>query len=319
MKRWIFGCLSLLVVFLVILGALSYFLVMYQARYDIFGTITDTRGNPLNGVYLDRTYDVRGTMTPLVRSRETLDSEFHLSGTRATFLDLKFVKKGYYPEELSLRIDHLWFIKKIQIRMKPSEQMGIADFPTFQFEEKQKYICDLSTMDDGEVQAKFVDLETDLQTMHLEIDLIRDADGNVVYNGMESSGSDPIPAGFVIRLHSSDPDDGLILVPGTRSLTVDEAFRKKDISRQVVPKTGYQQKEIVTEMPSSWNLDVVFYLKCGDHFGKGELFIPPAFSPLSQIDKAKVTLQFELDINKEKDDRILRSELEDDYVPHDYY
>ena len=163
------------------------FILGIPGCYNVRGTITDTDGNPLNDVYLDMRYDVWGTTLPIITSREEVDSAFHIKGKDAHFLELKFVKKGYYPEESSFKIGTFPFRKRIQIKMKPSEQMGVSEFHKFQFDEKQKYICDLSDLDHGIIQAQTVDLETNPGTKHLEFDFRRDENGDIMFSEPEST------------------------------------------------------------------------------------------------------------------------------------
>ena len=194
--------------------------------------------------------------------------------------------------------------------MTPSEQMGVPEIHTFQFGEKQKYICDLSDLDHGIIQAQTVDLETTPKTKHLEFDFRRDENGDIIFSEPESSYSNPMPAAFVIRLHSEDPDDGLIRTSGSNTA------RTVRTSSWTIPETGYDSKEIVIEL-SSGHLDAAFFLKCEGRFGKGEMSIPLESS--LRFNKKDATLKFELDVIRKKGDRELRPELKDNYIPRVYY
>ena len=299
--------------------------MLFPASYDIRGTITDADGNPLKGVCLDKTYEIFGTTHPTINSRQTVDSEFHIEGNNSPFLELKFSKKGYYPEKLSFEIGNTPLQKELQIKMRPSEQTGISEFLTFRYEEKQKYTCDLSNLEKGTVQAQFVDLTTKTEMNHLEIGFKRNEKGEIVFNESQSS-SYPEPAAFVISLRSDAPDDGLIVTEASdddnsfakalKSLWDEEASKKRN-DRWMIPETGYDTKEIVLDLTSGKKNFVVF-LKCGGFFGKAELSLSVPFSKLG-LDKERAFLKFELDINKEKGYRRLLKELKDDFIPRSSY
>jgi hypothetical protein len=84
--------------------------------------------------------------------------------------------------------------------LRPSEQIGVSDFPMLYYDKKQKLICDLSNMKDGDISLQTVDLENNPATKHLEIDFRRDENGNVVFEDSQSSRSEPAalvgPASF---------------------------------------------------------------------------------------------------------------------------
>lgn len=334
MWKKLLGCLTILIIAFVILFLLVFFTQWNKiirpslATYDIRGTITDTDGNPLNDVYLDADCTMFMTMPPGYSYRQNVDSEFRIQGSELTRIELTFVKKGYYPETRSFSIDKLRLKENLQIRMRPSEQMGVSEFHKFQFDEKQKYICDLSDLDHGIIQAQTVDLETTPKTKHLEFDFRRDENGDIIFSEPESSYSAPMPAAFIIRLHSDDPDDGLIATSGSNvarttardvgRLFSGEPSEENDdrISPWTIPGTGYGKKEIVIESPPR-DLDAAFFLKCDGRFGKGEMSRP--FDSSLGFDRKGASYKFELDINKEKGDRKLRPGLKDNYIPRVYY
>ena len=152
----------------------------------------------------------------------------------------------------------------------------------YNIKDETKQVCEIWLSENGDVrdyQKKTIDSDAlPESTRYFDFDFKRYENGNIVYGSQYNTKSyyngAPCPVAFIVRFHSDDPDDGLILMQGSASDMTQKDF---DIRSNTAPETGYTVREI--EIPMETNRDVEYYarriyvfLKCGDHYGKAEIW-----------------------------------------------
>lgn len=202
-----------------------------------------------------------------------INSKFHIQKTGYSYIRLAFLKEGYYTEILDYSQDifdidksNPILKKNIQIKMmKKRPRAKTARFRRlieYNFEKGTKSICDLSAFskeekgekDDDkkekeyEINLKTYDFKTkDHTKKYIEVDFKRDKKGKIVYGNLSDwDGPMPCPSKFIIRFHSDDPDDGIILMEDLYSKIIMQNDFEKIYA--TAPEKGYNKKEIEIEL-----------------------------------------------------------------------
>ena len=299
-----------------------------KVGFDVFGIVTDSMNKPLNDVQMlvDFTQTVfnfpASDNTEWKTESMTIDSEFRIQKAHSSNLIITFSKKGYYSEKYMFDIPYLsknkedLFLRK-ELHVKMIKQGTIADLIEasgdlkYDFEKGVKTCCDLSAIEKGIIKTRTINSQS-TPSKYLELDFMRDKDGNIVYdNPVSFYRSSPCPSKFYIRLCSEDPDDGLILLKESNSITSNEAYTKNCM---LAPENGYKTKEIeicLGNVRADGNYDSIntlLYVKCGNHFGK-VIFSPLIIynNPLKK-EIYNIRIEFTLGINKKTGDRNLASD-----------
>ena len=270
-----------------------------SSGFDIRGTVTDEDGNPLDGVTMEMAFSRVNTASfrsENLNETETVDSAFHVQRKGWTELQLTFWKDGYFPERLAF--DSPWLEKGkkryveedgVQVRMvkmgpiaklyrtRTSDSIRLK----YDFKQESGAICDLSMLQASEeldrrqyenIEATAFKLESGPEaTKYLELDFRRDENGEIVFVSLPGALA-PCPAELIVRLHSDDPGDGMILLNELDpDITEDKVYKKYNTA----PETGYDRKEIAFALTDQWHeLDkstYFVYLKCGNHYGKARI------------------------------------------------
>ena len=262
---------------------------MAGSGFDLSGTVTDEDGNPLDGVSMRADYSRVNTATFHSEDKREepveVNSEFHIKQKGWTELDLDFRKDGYFSEHLhfdSPWLDHKQknYVVKDGIQVKMIKKGPVAALfrkevdLRYDFENGYKDVCDLSFLRDkkttGEDWERLL-MKTPLGTppetpKYLELDFRRDENGEIVYGEVPNSLA-LYPVACIIRFHSDNPDDGLILLNEQDPGITGDTFKKKYNS---APESGYTKREIVIEETGTEENKKPLYLhiKCGKHYGK---------------------------------------------------
>ena len=269
-----------------------------SSGFDIRGTVTDEDGNPLDGVKMEMAFSRVNTASfrsENLNETETVDSAFHVQRKGWTELQLTFLKDGYFPERLAFDSPWLEGRKKrfiaedgVQVRMVKMGPVARLYRPRDlripldrNLEQGTGSICDLSMLRASEeldrkqyeyIEATKFELESGPEaTKYLELDFRRDENGEIVFVSLPEAMA-PCPAELIVRLHSDDPDDGLILLNELDPDITGDKFYKK---YNTAPETGYDRKEIAFALTDQWpaveQSTFFVYLKCGNHYGKARI------------------------------------------------
>ena len=298
-----------------------------SSGFDIKGSVIDSEGALLNDVKMDIVLSSPilpyMTSSKKVNRTESINSEFSVYEKGVTSIVLSFSKKGYYSERRSFSSsifeeDPSKIMQKHNIRIKMIKRGAPADLICFYksinsvIKEDRKNICDLSILqgksikEGASIDMKSIDSKTELDTKYIELDFNRDKNGNIVYDSKYRER--PCPSGFVIRFHSNDPDDGLILVNDQDPLITQDSFKT---AYNLAPEEGYTRKEIMIKLgekgsdgnyPCEANKTFVF-LKCGKHYGRA--IINELSIDYSRDEIKSVSARVQMDINKKEGDRNL--------------
>ncbi|MBR4716496.1 MAG: hypothetical protein IKP09_00405 [Lentisphaeria bacterium] len=261
--------------------------------FDLEGVVTDDAGHPLSGVTMQVTFSRSNIMdynSPDVHKeyRETVNSKFHIRQKRFTGVEVAFFKNGYHTETLRF-ISHgavheqhgIWV--KMAERQRPVANLQSGGGPLwYNIKNETKQVCEIWLSEKGDVndyQQKTIDAGAlPESTRYFDFDFKRYENGRIMYGSQnnwkyEYKGA-PCPVAFIIRFHSDDPDDGMILMQGSSPGMTQEDFDKRG---NTAPETGYTVREI--EIPMETEMDVEYFsrriyvfLKCGDHYGKAEIW-----------------------------------------------
>ena len=261
--------------------------------FDLEGVVTDDAGHPLSGVTMQVTFSRSNIMdynSPDVHKeyRETVNSKFHIRQKRFTGVEVAFFKNGYHTETLRF-ISHgavheqhgIWV--KMAERQRPVANLQSGGGPLwYNIKNETIQVCEIWLSEKGDVndyQQKTIDAGAlPESTRYFDFDFKRYENGRIMYGSQnnwkyEYKGA-PCPVAFIIRFHSDDPDDGMILMQGSSPGMTQEDFDKRG---NTAPETGYTVREI--EIPMETEMDVEYFsrriyvfLKCGDHYGKAEIW-----------------------------------------------
>lgn len=308
--------------------------------FDLSGTVTDQDGNPLEGVSMRADYSRVNTATFRSENKSEkpveVDSEFHVKQKGWTELNLYFRKDGYYSERLHFESPWLdrkqkKYVVKDDIQVKMIKKGPVADlfrkkdYLRYDIENGYKDICDLSflcgkkiTREDWERPLMKTPLGTPPETpKYIELDFRRDENGDIVYDAR--LGGTSVPSAVIVRFHSDDPDDGLMLIDELDPRANPEmyGFAAADRYRKIhttAPETGYGLKEIELEWDRkrpdgniAENQQTFLFLKCGNHYGKAAVNSPLDTNRSGKRELGHVRVKIELLLNRVPGDRNLTS------------
>ena len=264
-----------------------------SSGFDIEGVVTDDDGHPLSGVTMQVTFSRSNIMdfnSPDVHKdyRETVNSKFHIRQKRFTGLEVTFFKNGYHPETLrfdsrgAVHEQHGIWIKMAKRQRPVANLQSGGGTLSYSIQDETKQVCEIWLSETGDVddyRKKTIDSGAlPESTRYFDFDFKRYENGKIMYGSQNNSNymynGAPCPVAFIIRFHSDDPDDGMILMQGAAPGMTQEDF---DFRGNTAPETGYTVREI--EIPMETNRDVGYYarriyvfLKCGGHYGKAEIW-----------------------------------------------
>ena len=313
---------------------------MAGSGFDLSGIVTDEDGNPIDGVTMRAEYSRVNTATFHSEDKREepveVNSEFHIKQKGWTELDLDFSKDGYYSERL--HFDSPWLDRKqkkyvvkdgIQVKMikkgPVAELFRKKDYLRYDIENGYKDICDLSflcgkkiTREDWERPLMKTPLGTPPETpKYIELDFRRDEKGDIIYDARH--GGTPVPSSVIVRFHSDDPDDGLMLIDELDPRVNPEmyGFAAADRYRKIhttAPETGYGLREIELEWDRkrpdgniAENQQTFLFLKCGNHYGKAAINSPLDTNRSGKRELGHVRVKIELLLNRVPGDRNLTS------------
>jgi hypothetical protein len=298
-----------------------------SSGFDIKGSVIDSEGVLLNDVKMDIVLSSPilpfMTSSKKVNKTENVNSEFAVYEKGVTSIVLSFSKKGYYHVRRSFSSsifeeDPSKIMQKHNIQIKMTKKGTPAELICFSksinsvIKEDKKNICDLSILqeksikENDRISLKSIDSKTKLDTKYIELDFNRDKKGNIIYDSKYRERS--CPSAFVIRFHSNDPDDGLILINDQDPLVNQDIFNTE---YNLAPEKGYTKKEIIIKLgekgtdgnyPCENNKTFVF-LKCGKYYGKA--IINELSIDYSKDEIKSVSARVQMDINKKEGDRNL--------------
>ena len=176
-----------------------------------------------------------------INRRMIVDGEFRVRDKalfrRGEVEHIYFAKEGYYSEKYDINQKYevtadgkkvlKWSGMRVVMRKKPPPPKKVRTLKRvttgvwYDMAERKKRILEFSTnrfSGKAEVVLRDVPFGQEPQaTRYFELDFLRDERGEIVlreFPGVVDDWGDPIqyPAVFIVRLHSNDPDDGIIPV-----------------------------------------------------------------------------------------------------------
>ena len=171
----------------------------------------------------------------------TVDGEFRVRDKalfrRGEVEHIYFAKEGYYSEKYDINQKYevtadgkkvlKWSGMRVVMRKKPPPPKKVRTLKRvttgvwYDMAERKKRILAFSTNRfSGKAEVVLRDVpfgQKPQATRYFELDFLRDDRGEIVFRefpGVVDDWGDPIqyPAVFIVRLHSNDPDDGILLV-----------------------------------------------------------------------------------------------------------
>lgn len=234
----------------------------------VSGIIVDDSDKPLNDVELELDFSrPKGWEGERFKRKIIANSQFFISQSEYTGLEIHFYKKGYFPGKTfystwqpSQYLKNGVFSKtdeKVVLREigKLAKLKIIEELLKYDWKNKKKNFYNMVTMSletlpaDGVINAK----------KYIYFDFERDKDGNVLTT--KNYNNEPIPKTFIVRYVSEDKNDGFIV----------EGYKKDMTYLTEAPVGDYKGKEIIVPLKSQ---DTYFYYRNGDSYGKGALLAP---------------------------------------------
>ena len=246
-----------------------------ELEIDIKGTVVDEDGKPVENVRLEIRYEkpVLPYMTDnkYEVERRVVSGDFEIKKKGFNDVELKFSNQEYFLESFHF---HAGFgmgeneentLKQPALRVVLEKRLPTAEISDLQREKleynlsrKRKTYCDLDgavSGKNGNGQVKMVTIPLDEKPKagkYLELDFQRDEHGEIVtreFPGVvDQKGESPkYPAVYIFRLHSDDPEDGMIVMEDGGYLK-DHPFDGKPIAdRQAYQKRSREENKIVDD------------------------------------------------------------------------
>ena len=272
-------------VIIIILGAGIFLLIMMEIMFNeeikdprihLVGKVTDMNNRELEDVTLklefNRPKDF-GLKSEHLRETRTINGSFAIKKSRYTSVSISFYKPGY-------RIEHITFYTSkeansplsaiqenchIKLREIGTLAALVKGDAHLEYDEERQLLTvfDLSEIADGKLNRKELKLgEAIPLKKYLRLDFERDNQGEII---LQEHGKYKklLPKTFYLRFVSSDPDDGLIPVDTTGPDKMDITWLTQ------APEDEYATKELKFSYKEGMKIQCFFYIKCGNHYGKG--------------------------------------------------
>ena len=254
-------------------------LIERRTEIDIKGKVVDEDGNPLDDVSLTIRYELLTVPDNTWKNESRMvNGEFGIKKKGFNDRDhdlidkveLTFIKEGYYHETLRFHSgfgfgDKENTMKQPDLRVvmqKSTPRAALSSIKDKNLEynlvKKEKTYCDLSDFVASEEEktprVRMVTIPLDEKPeagKYLELDFLRDEHGGIVTREfpdvVNGKGESPrYPAVYIFRLHSDDPEDGMIVMEdgGYRK---DHPFNGKPIDYLEYEKIEKEERKILTE------------------------------------------------------------------------
>lgn len=281
-------------VIIIILGAGIFLLVMMDsnfgkaiimfneeiadARIHLVGKVTDMNNRELEDVTLrlefNRPKDF-GLKSEHLRETRTINGSFTIKKNRYTSVSISFYKPGY-------RIEHITFYTSkeannplsaiqenchIKLREIGTLAALVEGHAHLEYDEERQLLTvfDLSEIADGKLKKKELKLgEAIPLKKYLRLDFERDNQGEIILQEQgQGKYKKLLPKTFYLRFVSSDPDDGFIPADTTGPDKMDITWLTQ------APEGKYATKELKFSYKDRMKIHFFFYIKCGNHYGKG--------------------------------------------------
>lgn len=272
-------------VIIIILGAGIFLLVMMEIMFNekikdprihLVGKVTDMNNLELEDVTLRLEFNRPinfGLDSEHIRETRTINGSFTIKKSRYTSVSISFYKPGY-------RIEHITFYtsKEANTPMSAIQEnchIKLREIGTLaalvkgdahlEYDEERQLLTvfDLSEIADGKLNRRELKLgEAIPLKKYLRLDFERDNQGEII---LQEHGKYKklLPKTFYLRFDSSDPDDGFIPADTTGPDKMDITWLTQ------APEGEYATKELKFSYKEGMKIQCFFYIKCGDHYGKG--------------------------------------------------
>ena len=247
-----------------------------EARIHLVGKVTDMNNLELEDVTLrlefNRPKDF-GLDSEHIRETRTINGSFTIEKSHYTSVSISFYKPGYRTENITFytseaantpksAIQENCHIKLREIGTLAALVKGDAHL---EYDEERQLLTvfDLSEIADGYLKKKELKLgEAIPLKKYLRLDFERDSQKEII---LQEHGKYKklLPKTFCLRFVSSDPDDGFIPADTTEPDKMDITWLTQ------APESKYATKELIFSYKEGMKIQSFFYIKCGNHNGKG--------------------------------------------------
>ena len=310
-------------VIIIILGAGIFLLVMMEimfneeikdTRIHLVGKVTDMNNRELEDVTLRLEFNRPinfGLDSEHIRETRTINGSFTIEKSHYTSVSISFYKPGYRTENITFytseaantpksAIQENCHIKLREIGTLAALVKGDAHL---EYDEERQLlrVFDLSEIADGKLNRKELKLgEAIPLKKYLCLEFERDSQGEIILQEQgQGKYKKLLPKTFYLRFVSSDPDDGFIPADTTGPDKMDITWLTQ------APEGKYATKELIFSYKEGMKIQFFFYIKCGNHYGKGLI------SHIQASDNAKYKnglLFVKLYINKKQNDLNVNSD-----------
>ena len=298
-----------LIIFVIIAVAGTFLFVNTSGpKIHLVGKVTDMNNRELEDVTLDLEFNRPkdfGLKSEHLRKTRTINGSFTIEKSHYTSVSISFLKPGYRTENITFytseaantpksAIQENCHIKLREIGTLAALVKGDAHL---EYDEERQLLTvfDLSEIADGNLKKKELKLgEAIPLKKYLRLDFERDSQGEIILQEQgQGKYKKLLPKTFYLRFVSSDPDDGFIPADTTGPDKMDITWLTQ------APEGKYATKELKFSYKEGMKIQFFFYIKCGNHYGKGLI------SHIQASDNAKYKnglLFVKLYINKKQND-----------------
>ena len=304
-----------LVIFVIIAVAGTFLFVNTSGpKIHLVGKVTDMNNLELEDVTLDLEFNRPkkfGLDSEHIRETRTINGSFTIEKSHYKSVSISFYKPGYRTENITFytseaantpksAIQENCHIKLREIGTLAALVKGRAHL---EYDEERQLLTvfDLSEIADGNLKIKELKLGEAIPfKKYLRLDFERDSQGEIILQEQgQGKYKKLLPKTFYLRFVSSDPDDGLIPVDTTGPDKMDITWLTQ------APEGEYAAKEFEFSYKEGMEIQFFFYIRCGNHYGKGLISVIEASNNV----KYKNGLLFvKLYINKMQNDLNLNSD-----------
>ena len=283
-----------------------------DARIHLVGKVTDMNNRELEDVTLklefNRPKDF-GLKSEHLRETRTINGSFTIEKNHYTSVSILFQKAGYRTEDITFYASEAANTPKSAIQenchIKLREIGTLAELVEghahLEYDEERQLLTvfDLSEIADGKQKKKELKLGEAIPfKKYLRIDFERDSQGEIILQE-QGKYKKLLPKTFFLRFVSSDPDDGFIPADTKGPDKMDITWITQ------APEGEYATKEFEFSYKEGMEIQFFFYIRCGNHYGKGLISVIEASNNV----KYKNGLLFvKLYINKMQNDLNLNSD-----------
>ena len=246
-----------------------------DARIHLVGEVTDMNNLELEDVTLKLDFGRPKDLNSAehITETRTINGSFTIEKSHYTSVSISFDKPGYRTEHITFYTSEAANTPKsaiqenchIKLREIGTLAALVKEHADLEYDEERRILTvfDLSEIADGNLNKKELKLgEAIPLKKYLRLDFEHDSQGEII---LQEHGKYKklLPKTFCLRFVSSDPDDGFIPADTTGPDKMDITWLTQ------APEGKYATKELKFSYKEGMKIQFFFYIKCGNHYGKG--------------------------------------------------